>query len=77
MANKLSVGYYACSICGEKYGSMVNADRCRDSHDMLYIPISKSELNLLLHAIVLEDVSAIPNSLRLTLEKYQRASFRS
>jgi hypothetical protein len=77
MANKLSDGSYACSVCGENYGSMVKADRCREQHDMLYIPMSRSELNLLLHAIVLEDVSAIPDSLRLTLEKYQRASFRA
>lgn len=76
MANKLQDGTYSCSICGELYTSALKADRCRDDHDKIYLPISKSELNMLIHAIQFGDVSVIPETFRKTIEKYQRANFK-
>lgn len=67
---------YACSICNRIYPTPAKADSCREEHDMLYIPVSKTELNRLINAIGLGDVSLIPNSLLDTLRKFQRGHFR-
>lgn len=72
MATKLIDGY-ACSVCGTKYGNPGQADGCRDSHQLLYVPMSKTELNRLLNALVLDDVTLVPNHLIETLRKYARA----
>lgn len=74
MAQALKDGTFACSICGKIYASPAHADSCRDSHEMLYIPITKTELNRLLSAIYSEDYEIIPFSLIQTLKKYARAS---
>lgn len=72
MAIRLHDGSFACSICGEKYSQSSRADGCRDSHDMIYIPMSKDELNKLIHAIVMDDTSILPTNLLQTLQKYAR-----
>lgn len=72
MALKLPDGKFACSICGTKYPQAIKADGCRDSHQLLYIPMSKSELNKLMHAIVMDDFSLVPPHLLQTLQKYAR-----
>lgn len=72
MAIKLRDGQFACSICGHKYSSSQHADGCRDSHELLYIPMSKTELNRLLNAIILEDFKLVPHHLLETLRKYSR-----
>lgn len=72
MAKKLRNGKFACSVCGFEYSSAPHADGCRDSHQLLYIPVSKTELNRLLNAIVLGDLDLIPEHLILTLQKYAR-----
>lgn len=51
MAIKTSSGY-KCFYCGKFYKHPVDADSCRDEHDLLYVPISKSGLNALLHYIM-------------------------
>jgi hypothetical protein len=72
MAKTLIDGGFACSICGARYASVQHADACRDTHDLLYIPISKAELNLLLNAIYTDNAKLVPMHLILTLQKYAR-----
>lgn len=72
MAMKLHDGTYACSVCGSIYPSPARADGCRDSHQLLYIPMSKTELNRLINAIMLDDFSMIPEHLINTLRKYAK-----
>lgn len=74
MAIDLRTGEFACSVCGKKYPTAIKADACRDSHDMLYIPMTKTEFNRLVHALAFNDFSVIPESLRITIRKYQRSS---
>jgi len=76
MAIKVQDMGYACSICGRIYSTSAKADSCREQHDMLYIPMSRTELNRLLNALLLGDVSLVPDSLHETLRKYQKAQFR-
>ena len=77
MAIKQIDGTYKCSICGITYPSPVKADLCRDSHELVYVPMTKTELNRLLMAIQLGDMSLISNELLERLEKYNRQSVRS
>lgn len=72
MAVKLGNGNYSCSICGKEYTNPALADACRDSHQYLYIPMSKTELNRLMQAIILDDVTLVPNHLIETLKKYAK-----
>lgn len=72
MAQKLLDGSYACSICGAKYPNPVAADTCRDSHDIIYIPMTTTELNRLLNAIMINNTEIIPMSLINTIQKYAR-----
>lgn len=72
MAKRLVTGKYICTICHSEYSYESQADSCRDSHDIVYIPMTKTELNRLLHAIAFGDLSIIPDSLNATLKKYQR-----
>lgn len=72
MATKLRDGTFACSVCGTVYSAAAHADGCRDSHQLLYIPMSKTELNRLLNAIVLDQVETVPSHLIETLRKYAK-----
>lgn len=72
MATQLRDGTFACSVCGTSYPSPAHADGCRDSHQLLYIPMSKSELNRLIHAIISDDMNLVPPHLLSTLQKYAR-----
>lgn len=71
MAIKLIDGF-ACSICGKVFPQASQADVCREQHDMLYIPMSRTELNRLLNALVLNQVELVPDSLYTTLRKYTK-----
>lgn len=77
MAQKLKNGKFACSVCGKSYPSPAHADSCRDSHELLYVPITKTELNRLINAIYSGDSSIIPFSLIETLKRYARAASTS
>ena len=70
MAIKQEDGY-ACSVCGKLYPDPTKADSCRDSHEIVYIPLRRSDLNRLLNFIYLRDESLLTESLVETLRKYQ------
>lgn len=77
MAIDLKDGTFACQICGERYSTATKADTCKISHDMLFIPMTKTELNRLINALVLGDLSLVPETVLETLRKYARASVAS
>lgn len=77
MAQKLADGTYACTICGARYPNPAVADGCRESHQQLYIPMSKTELNRLIQAIMLNDFTLVPPKLLETLRKYAKAQFNT
>ena len=42
---------YRCSYCNREFPSQVLADSCRDAHEIIYLPITKEDLNRLLQFI--------------------------
>ncbi len=54
MAIKTKDGY-KCFYCNKKYKHSEKADQCREGHNLTYVPISVSDLNKLMHYIMMPD----------------------
>lgn len=65
---------YKCNFCEKIYKNPTQADNCRDSHDIVYVPMTRTELNRLINGLYSEDISIIPDTLFITLRKIQRKS---
>lgn len=69
---------FVCDICGEEYTNKVRsiaeskAQDCEESHDIIYVPLSPSDLQRLLSFIVSKQDEYLTESLVHTLEKYRR-----
>ena len=77
MAIKNPDGTFSCAICKISYESIVSADACRDSHDMIYFPISRDELNQLTLFIHTGNASGISTELLDRLDEFKRNSVRT
>ncbi len=74
MAIKLPNGKYSCSYCDRVYNTPTEADFCRDNHNLIYIPISKSDLNQLIHFLYMKDDSLLTKSMVKTLTTYLKGN---
>jgi hypothetical protein len=72
MALKNLDGTFECSYCGSKYPSALKADNCREAHDLIYIPITRQDLNALIHLIIMSDSSTVSTRLFVNLQRYAR-----
>jgi hypothetical protein len=72
MANKVG-DRFVCSECGLDYPDPLKADACRNSHNMVYLALTRTELNRLVNAVFLQDLSVLPESVFEKLRKLQRA----
>ena len=68
--NKLT-GKYLCSHCLKEFDQWQEADECRDKHNLLYVQISKEDLNRLVMFLNLKDDSLLTKSLIDSLYKYR------
>lgn len=76
MANKDRItGKYICSYCLKQYDQWQEADNCRDAHDLLYVQISKQDLNRLIMFLTLKDDSLLTKTLVSSLYKYKYLTF--
>jgi hypothetical protein len=64
-------GKYKCSYCNTEYLTPSEADACRDGHDLLYVQISKQDLNRLIMFIHLKDDTLLSKTLISSLFKYR------
>lgn len=69
MAVKLR-GQWLCGYCGKPYASASKADECRDTHELIYIPLTKTDLNRLLMFIHSKNEDVLTKSLLDTLQRY-------
>ena len=54
MAIKTKKGW-KCFYCGEMYTHPEKADKCREEHQLVYVPISVADINKLMHYIMMPD----------------------
>jgi hypothetical protein len=73
MAIKTSKGY-KCGYCNKIYITSPEADRCKDSHQLIYIALSVDDLNRLVNFIYLKEEKLLSESLVETLQKYLKNS---
>jgi hypothetical protein len=69
--DKKGSGYF-CSYCEKKYSHPQAADQCRDSHDLIYIALTKEDLNRLLMFLQLKQDELLTRSLVKSLTKVRR-----
>lgn len=74
MAYKLPSGKWACSYCGKEFNDPVAGDSCRDSHELYYVPLSKTDLNRLIQFIYTKDESLLTKTLVKTITSYLRGN---
>lgn len=65
---------YVCGFCGKEYSDATKADLCRDQHELIYIPLSITDLNRLILFISNKDDSLLTESLISTLQRYLRGN---
>ena len=74
MAYKIEKGRWACSYCGREHPDPASADSCRESHEVIYVAFSKTDLNRLLNFLYTKDESLLTQSLIKTVTKYLRGN---
>lgn len=72
-------GKWFCGICNKEYPSATKADECRESHDIIYVPLTRTDLNRLIQFIWLaphDDKSQklLTPSLVKTLNRYLKGN---
>ena len=65
---------WACSYCGTEYNTSTKADSCRDRHELIYVPLSKGDLNRLINFIYIRDDKLLTPTLISSLTKYLRGN---
>lgn len=74
MAKKVADGY-RCGYCNKLYRDPVDADKCKNDHDLIYIALSKSDLNRLINFLHIREEALLTETLVDNLSKYLRGSF--
>ena len=75
MAIKTAKGY-KCGYCGKLYVTSPEADRCKDSHELIYVALSKDDLNRLVNFLFIRDEKLLTETLITTLQKYLKSARR-
>lgn len=60
---------YKCSFCNKVYDTPDLADSCRDSHDLVYLQILRSDIDRILKFLYLKDESLITETLIQSLRQ--------
>ncbi len=70
MAIKLPDGRYKCSWCNKIYSDPSKADACRADHDIVYVPMLRSDINRLLQFMITKDDKLITETMHRSLTKF-------
>ena len=73
MVVKTSKGY-KCGYCQKIFVTSPEADKCKDSHQLIYVPLSIDDLNRLVNFIYLKEEKLLTEDLVNTLQKYLKNS---
>lgn len=69
MAIKTKQNKYKCSYCEREYVDPTKADLCRDGHDLVYVQMSRGDVNRLLQFIFTRDDSVLSSTAVRSLQK--------
>lgn len=59
-----------CNICSKEYESIKERDECTASHEIIYVPLTREELNRLTNFIMIGERKLISESLVKKLFKF-------
>ena len=74
MAIKADYNRWQCGYCFKTYNRQVDADKCKETHDLIYVPLTSTEISRLVNFIYLKEDSLIPEGLVTKLQKYMRVA---
>ncbi len=63
---------YKCIYCDKSYDSIEKARACRDTHDIIFMPIERSDLSRLANFILTGDHKLLTESLTKVIFRYFR-----
>lgn len=72
MAKRLTNGRYECSYCGKNFETVLKADGCEKSHELIYVPLKKTDLMRLIQFLYTKEEKLLTEELVRTLTKYAR-----
>jgi len=72
MSSQIENGQWRCSICHMTFSTVVLADSCEKSHKILYVPMKREELNLLIQFIFTGGQSPLPEELVKNLMEFTK-----
>ena len=72
MARKLSNGWYECKYCNKTYHNELLATSCEQSHNLVYVPLTREDIQRLMQFMVTKEDALLTKSLIKTLQKYSR-----
>ena len=70
MAVKLENKGYKCDWCNKVYPDPSKADSCRGKHDIVYVPMLKSDVNRLLQFMTTKDEELITETMYKSLIRF-------
>ncbi len=74
MAIKVEGGW-KCGYCYKFFTNPVDAENCKENHQLIYVAISKEDLNKLINFIYIGDEKILPDTLVERLQRYLANSF--
>lgn len=74
MAIKVADKKFKCSYCNKLYMNVQLADSCRDSHDLVYLQISRSDLNRLINFLYNHDEELLTPTLINSLKRKMKGN---
>jgi hypothetical protein len=75
MAIKAKKGY-ACGYCKKVYSTAPEADLCKENHNLVYVALSREDLQKLIMFIYTQDVTLITDNMIDRLQSYMKTSFQ-
>lgn len=67
---------YLCGFCKKSYAKQSEADACKLSHDLVYIPFTPSELNEIINFMYRPEHLLISSDVLERLQRFARQSVR-
>jgi len=65
-------GKYYCGYCYKEFAQQMDAEACKDSHNLIYVAISDTDLNRLIQFIYTGNRELLTESMVTNLKKYMR-----